>query len=239
MGLVKGGKLDQQCPNVLDHGVDRHRPTPSTLICRLDRQFFSDHQQLDTQLGCESLHVHGSRGALFKITLWSHGYTFVGKGAPVEFVASSKHEELIYSHLAPIQGLYVPVLLGSLRLRHPFSYDGIAEIVHLMFMNCVGRSFADQHDDFDRCQQLQKAEKSLQAIHKLNVLQGDPITGNMVEENGRVMFIDFERAKLQPRREPLGDISHNREPEQAKSPKSHCQYEYFEREKQRMRHGIQ
>ncbi|KAL6232749.1 hypothetical protein BDW75DRAFT_246950 [Aspergillus navahoensis] len=231
------GNLDQQCPNVSDHGVNRHQLTPATLIHRLDQQFFSDQQQLDTQLGCESLHVHGSRGPLFKITLWSHGYTFVAKGTPVEFVAGLKHEELIYSHLTSIQGIYIPVLLGSLRLRHPFSYDGIAEIVHLMFMSYVGKSLANRHD-FDRRQQIQKAEKSLQAIHKLNVLQGDPIPGNMVEENGRVMFIDFERAKLQPRRVPLGGVSHNHKHRQAKSPKSHNHYDCFEREKQRMRRGL-
>jgi hypothetical protein len=30
--------------------------------------------------------------------------------------------------------MYVPVLLGSLRLRRPSSYDGIAEIIHLMIV---------------------------------------------------------------------------------------------------------
>ncbi|KAL3469056.1 hypothetical protein BJX99DRAFT_242176 [Aspergillus californicus] len=240
LGLIKGGTLDRKCPNVSDHGVDRHRLTPATLIRHLDRQFFSDHQQLDTQLGCESLHVHGSRGALFKITLWSHGYTFVGKGTPIEFVAGSKHEELIYSHLAPIQGLFVPVLLGSLRLRHPFSYDGIAEIVHLMFMSYVGKPLVNRRD-LDCYQQIRKVEKSLQAIHQLNVLQGDPIPDNMVEENGRVMFIDFERAKLQTRRVPLGGISpnHKRKREiQAKFSDKHNHHDCFEREKQRMRRGL-
>ncbi|KAH8428822.1 uncharacterized protein LDX57_006501 [Aspergillus melleus] len=243
LGLIKGGTLDRKCPNVSDHGVDRHRLTPATLISQLDRQFFSDHQQLDTQIGCESLHVHGSRGALFKITLWSHGYTFVGKGTPVEFVTGSKHEELIYSHLAPIQGLYVPVLLGSLRLRHPFPYDGIAEIVHLMFMSYVGKPLANRRD-LDRCPQIhQQVEKSLHAIHELNVLQGDPIPGNMVEENGRVMFIDFERAKLQPRRLPLGGISPNHKRKReidfpAISQDKNSHHDCFEREKRRMRNAL-
>ncbi|KAL4748273.1 hypothetical protein BDW72DRAFT_156847 [Aspergillus terricola var. indicus] len=237
LGLAKGGKLDRQCPNVSDHGVDRHLLTPADLICRLDQQFFDDNQQLDTRLGCESLHVHGSRGALFKITLWSHGYTFVAKGTPVEFVAGLKHEELIYSHLSSIQGIYIPVLLGSLQLRHPFSYDGIAEIVHLMFMSYVGKTLANRHDS-DRCQYMKKAEKSLQEIHKLSVLQGDPIPGNMVEENGRVMFIDFERATLQPRRVPLGGISHNRTRGQVKGQKDHSHHDCFERERQRMRRGL-
>ncbi|KAL4985840.1 hypothetical protein BDW68DRAFT_164296 [Aspergillus falconensis] len=235
LGLIKGGKLDRQCPNVSDHGVNRHRLTPAALVHQLD-QFFSNQQQLDTQLGCESLHIHGSRGALFKITLWSHGYTFVAKGTPIEFVAGLEHEERIYSHLTSIQGIYVPVLLGSLRLRHPISYDGIAEIVHLMFMSYVGKTLANRHE-FDRHQRLQEAEKALQAVHKLNVLQGDPIPGNMVEENGRVMLIDFERAKLQPRRVPLGGVSHNHK-YQAKSPKNQNHDDCFESEKQRLRRGL-
>ncbi|KAL4758473.1 uncharacterized protein BDW70DRAFT_170360 [Aspergillus foveolatus] len=213
LGLVKGGQLDRQCPNVSAYG------------------------QLDTQLGCESLHVHGSCGAPFKFILWSHGYTFVEKGTPVEFVAGLKHEELIYSHLTSIQGVYVPVLLGSLRLRRPFSYDGIAEIVHLMFMSYAGKTLANWHDPY-RSQQVQKAEKSLQTIHELNVLQGDPIPGNMVEENGRIMFIDFERAELQPRRIPLGGISEIHKHKQNKGPKSRNHHDCFEREKQRMRNGL-
>ncbi|RAL00087.1 uncharacterized protein BO80DRAFT_435472 [Aspergillus ibericus CBS 121593] len=202
-----------------------------------DQQFFNDNQQLDTRLGCESLHVHGSRGALFKITLWSHGYTFVAKGTPVEFVTGLENEELIYSRLSSIQGRYIPVLLGSLKLRHPFSYDGIAEIVHLMFMSYAGKTLANCHDS-DRCQLMQKAEKSLQEIHKLGVLQGDPIPGNMVEENGRVMFIDFERATLQPPRAPLGGISHNHTRGQVKGPKGHSRHDCFDRERQRMRRGL-
>ncbi|KAA8648117.1 uncharacterized protein ATNIH1004_004000 [Aspergillus tanneri] len=239
LGLIKGGELDRKCPNVSDHGIDRHRLNRTTLIRRLDRQLSSNNLQLDSQLGCESLHVHGSRGALFKITLWSHGYTFVGKGVPIEFVKGSKYEELIYSYLTPIQGVSVPVLLGSLRLRCPFFYDGIAEIVHLMFMGFAGRTLASLHD-LDRDRLIQQAEKSLQAIHDLRVLQGDPISGNMVEENGRVMFIDFERATLQTRRIPLDGISPNQKRKREfcseKSPNKHlcC----FEREKQRMRHGL-
>ncbi|OJD13932.1 hypothetical protein AJ78_05669 [Emergomyces pasteurianus Ep9510] len=239
-GLITGSQLDRKCPNVMDHGVDRHQLTPSTLIHLLDLQLSNNNLQLDTQLGCDSLHIHGSRGALFKITLWSHGYTFVGKGVPVEFVQGSKHEQRVYSHLAPIQGVHVPVLLGSLELRRPFSYDGIAEIVHLMFMGYAGKTVAGRYD-LDRRQLTQQAEKSLQAIHELHVLQGDPIAGNLVEEDGRVMFIDFERATLQTRRVPLGSVSPNQ-----KHKREVCSLEKnwnnrldcFEREKRRMRNEL-
>lgn len=114
-----------------------------------------------------------------------------------------KHEELMYSHLTSIQGVCMAVLLGSLQLCCPFSYDSIMEIVHLMFMGYAGRTLASQHN-LNHHQLIQQAEKSLQAIHNLHVLQGDPIPGNMVKENSQVMFIDFERATLQTQRIPLG-----------------------------------
>jgi tRNA A-37 threonylcarbamoyl transferase component Bud32 len=98
----------------------------------------------------------------------------------------------------------VPDLLGSLRLQRPFPYDGIAEIVHLMCMGFAGRTLARQHV-LDRCQMIQRAEISLQAIHNLGVLHSDPIPGNMTwnEQNRCVMFIDFERSTLQNQRRML------------------------------------
>ena len=243
LGLIKGGELDQKCPNVSDHGIGRHQLNRTTLIRRLNRQLSNDNLQPDSKLGCESLHMHGTRGALFKITLWSHGYTCVGKGAPVEFVEGSKREELVYSYLTPVQGISVPVLLGSLRLRRPFYYDGIAEIVHLMLMGYAGRKLARQHD-LDRSRMVQQAENSLQAIHNLGVLHRDPIPGNLIwnEENGRVMFIDFERAAVQNRRRvPLGCISPNQNGRWKLHPWKKSPNERpdcFELEKQRMIRGL-
>jgi thiamine kinase-like enzyme len=128
-----------------------------------------------------------------------------------------------------------------MRLRRPFSYDSIAEIIHLMIMGYAGRTLAGQHD-LDHDQLVQKAENYLQAIQKLGVLHGDPIPGNMIwnEENGRVMFIDFERATLQPRRLPLGGISLNRKRNQAifQEKRPNTGLDCFKRETRRMRHGL-
>ncbi|KAL4893407.1 hypothetical protein BDV59DRAFT_30432 [Aspergillus ambiguus] len=243
LGLISGGELDWKCPNVSAHGIDRHRLNRTALIRRLNQQLSGDILRPDTKLGCESLHMHGRRGALFKITLWSHGYTFVGKGAPVEFVDRVKNEELVYSRLTPIQGTFVPVLLGSLRLRHPFSYDGIAEMVHLTCMGFAGRTLARKHA-LDRRKIIQRAEISLQAIHNLGVLHSDPIPGNMTwnEQDRCVMFIDFERSTLQSQgRMPLGTITSNQKRklevgnlERSPNKRLNC----FEREKRRMINGL-
>uniref|UniRef100_A0A093VMC0 Reticulocyte-binding protein 2 like a n=1 Tax=Talaromyces marneffei PM1 TaxID=1077442 RepID=A0A093VMC0_TALMA len=239
-GLRCKGPLDERCPNVTEHGVDRHRLNTKMFIKLLDRQLSRDPDP-NTELGCESLHVHGTRGALFKITLWSHGYTFVGKGVPTDFVECAKREEIMYSHLREIQGQFVPIVFGGLNLRRPFSYDGIVMMVHLTLMSYVGRNPARQHE-IDEAQLIAQAEKSLRAIHDLGVLHSDPIPDNMIwnEENQRVMFIDFERAQYQ-KRVPLGTITANQKRKRVisvwdKSPnkRSDC----FQRELSRMRSAL-
>ena len=162
------------------------------LIKLLDQQLSEDLDP-NKELRCESLYIHSTRGALFKITLWLHGYTFVGKGVPINFIECARQEEMIYSHLCAIQGQYVLVVFGGIDLRRPFSYDGIAMMVYLTLMSYAGRNLARQHE-MDEAVLIAQAETSLRAIHNLGVLYSDPIPGNMIwnEENQRVMFIDFE-----------------------------------------------
>jgi hypothetical protein len=111
------------------------------LIKLLDRQLSEDPDP-NKELGRESLYIHGTRGALFKITLWSHGYTFVGKDVPIDFIECAKREEIMYSRLRAIQGQCVPIVLGSLNLCRPFSYDGIAMMVRLTLMSYAGKNLA-------------------------------------------------------------------------------------------------
>ncbi|OQE15822.1 hypothetical protein PENFLA_c030G10051 [Penicillium flavigenum] len=245
LGLVTRGSLDQKCPNVLDHGVDRHPISKATLIRLLDRQFFG--QDLgpdveDVEMGSESLHIHGTRGALFKVTLLSHGYTFVGKGVPIEFFEHIQHEERMYSRLRSLQEVHVPVVLGGITLRRSISYDGIVDIVHFMLMGYAGRTLAKRHE-IEPDQLIRLAEVSLHAIHGLGVLHSDPIAGNMVynEDSGRIMFIDFERAEFQKRRPALESLSPNQKRKQAtdaceKNPIKHANC--FELETRRMRHAM-
>jgi hypothetical protein len=234
-GLQRGGPLDRKCPNAIEHGVDRHRLNAKTLIKLLDQQLSMDPDP-NTELGCESLHIHGTRGALFKITLWSHGYTFVGKGVPAGFVGCAKREERMYSRLIAIQGKYVPVVLGGLNIRRPFSYDGIAMMVHLTLMSYAGRALAGRHG-FDRTQLVEKAETALRAIHSHGVLHSDPNLGNMMM-NEEFMFIDFERAQYQNPRAPLGLLSPNQKRKRESSTLdkgSKKRPNFFERERSRMR----
>lgn len=91
------------------------------------------------ELGRKSLHVNGTRGALFKITLWSHGYTFGGKRC------SSWVCEKVEARTASVFKYYPNTRHTgtngtSLNLRRSFSYDGIAEMAHFLFLSHVGRA---------------------------------------------------------------------------------------------------
>ncbi|KAH6645599.1 hypothetical protein BKA67DRAFT_541795 [Truncatella angustata] len=80
LGLVRKGRLDGTCPNVLlhrqanlaaaDHLIDREEFL-RLLFQRLQESL--DH-------GISRLDVGGSRGVLFKVSLMAYGYTFVAKG---------------------------------------------------------------------------------------------------------------------------------------------------------------
>lgn len=51
---------------------------------------------------CKDLSIQGSRGALFQITLASHGYSLVGKGTRDVFVSDLMHEGRMYDRLQSI-----------------------------------------------------------------------------------------------------------------------------------------
>ncbi|OAA65097.1 Protein kinase-like domain protein [Akanthomyces lecanii RCEF 1005] len=238
-GLQSQASLDPSCPNVRDHGVDRHQLNPATLIRRLSEQFSPRELHPDTQLGCKSLHIHGTRGALFKVSLLSHGYTCIGKGAPAEFVSELKHEESVYARLARIQGTHVPVVLGGLDVPL-FSYDGIVQIVRFMLMSYVGapvagtiKKYPDRRDTLIRA-----AERSLRAVQKCGVLHSDLLPDNIMwsREDDRVMLIDFERATIPEQRTPLMPMSSNRKRKRVdEMAKSRNNSPAFEREARKLR----
>jgi hypothetical protein len=65
---------------------------------------------LDMWAGLEArtvpLHMKGSRGALFKVRLSSHGYTLVAKRMANVECKYLVHESKVYDYLRPIQGLH-------------------------------------------------------------------------------------------------------------------------------------
>ncbi|OAA34931.1 Protein kinase-like domain protein [Cordyceps fumosorosea ARSEF 2679] len=241
-GLKTQAPLDPTCPNVSVHGVNRHRLSLAALIRRLSKQFSPQDLHPDTQLGCKSLHTNGTRGALFKVTLLSHGYTFVGKGVPAEFVGYSKHEESVYAHLAEIQGLHVPVVLGGLDVPSLY-YDGIVQIVRIMLMSYAGAPIARAITQWPehRDRMIRKAEISLRAVQRCGVLHSDLIPDNILRNsrNDQVMLIDFERAAIPEQRTPLMPVPSNRKRKRVdQSAKSQRESVAFDREFRRLRNHL-
>lgn len=216
-GLLQRDRLDPQCPNRglhpstkrLRHTIDA--PTLRVLL----------RNQLDTDMdhNCTPLDIQGARGALFKLTLASHGYTLVGKGTVRAFIPDLCHEGRVYGRLRKLQGTCVPVCLGSLDCIYPYEYDIGVEIVHFLLLSWggVALNWTEYFACNEKINQMEDQLKALGVEHKdercLNVLQD--------ETHGQLMLIDFERATVSQSdsaeagqakkgaKVPLGEVSSN------------------------------
>ena len=216
LGILDQAELDDQCPNVLDHAQEgthgHHNLDSQDFLWLIQDQLFKDR---DTD--CEPWWVQGARGAMFKVTLTSHGYTVAAKATVFAFVTDLKHEAGVYECLRKLQGTYVPVCLGGVDLLKPYYYRGV-ELIHMMFMAWGGRSLGRCGPSLGLIGEdvSQMAAEGVEAMHALGVLHRDLALRNMLwnEECGRVMFVDFERSVVfetkQKQRQPLGVISGNR-----------------------------
>ena len=191
-GLLQRDRLDPQCPNRglhpstkrLRHTIDA--PTLRVLL----------RNQLDTDMdhNCTPLDIQGARGALFKLTLASHGYTLVGKGTVRAFIPDLCHEGRVYERLRKLQGTCVPVCLGSLDCIYPYEYDIGVEIVHFLLLSWggVALNWIEYFACTEKINQMEDQLKALGVEHRdercLNVLQD--------ETHGQLMLIDFERATV-------------------------------------------
>ena len=202
MGIIQEGALDEKCPNVREHGKAHHHLNRETFMRKIRRLF---HDQLDY---CEEMNIHGARGALFKVKLPGYGYTVIAKATGVECVGDLMHESAIYHRLLPIQGKYVPVHLGDIKVDSLLYYAGAVRIVHMMFLSFGGFPIRSPIPTALAAEAI----RGLQAIHQLGVLQKDPAARNILVHPDRpgMTWIDFERATLFSRRVTLGSLSANR-----------------------------
>ena len=101
------------------------------------------YQQLfkDLDNDCMQVRIHGAREALFMVKLTLYGYTVAVKCITVDSIAHLKREAIIYERLRPIQGVHVPVYLGSVDLdqSYLYIYDGICELVLLRQGPCLNK----------------------------------------------------------------------------------------------------
>ncbi|KAG6139348.1 hypothetical protein E4U12_007452 [Claviceps purpurea] len=226
LGLVQGGPLDLECPNVGHHcrsdaseagaGLPKRHPVDHTEWLRLLQDQFK--QSLDEGITYQS--IVGARGALFKVTLLAYGYTFVSKGTVAGHIKHLEHEMRVYERLKPIQGRYVPVFLGTMDLRTVDKDYWIyfeTYVVHMMFMSWGGflldEDKMDGLDVLDDVAWIDEGIEAIDAVHEVGVLHRDVRWANILynpHTNG-IMLIDFERAELFNEPEPSGEESHKEE----------------------------
>ncbi|EXU95373.1 protein kinase [Metarhizium robertsii] len=159
----------------------------------------------------------GSRGVLFRVTLLTYGYTFVGKGTVRAFIKDLEHEAAVYERLEPAQGVSIPVFLGTVDLRAMnkiYYYDHRVYIVHLMFLSWGGYKLDDVRIAHGLGKRLAgQTLQSLRSMHSQGVVHNDVRGANMLfnPETNRIMVIDFERAELvQPPRRALAQLVPNK-----------------------------
>ncbi|KAL2357208.1 hypothetical protein BJ546DRAFT_1113171 [Cryomyces antarcticus] len=199
VGLVHGLSLDEACPNVSAHRL--HKAGTDHSLSKI-----SFKHAMKTQLaksrdhGCEPLGKQGARGALFKLTLLSHGYTYVAKGTVHAFTEDLKHEASVYRRLRNVQGQLVPVYLGSLSLDRPYFLDFGVKIVRMLMMSWVGeqakQDFTGKVSRWGLSLLDDKSNAAVNELRKRGVEHNDARPPNMLwnEENGCVMLVDFERS---------------------------------------------
>lgn len=150
---------------------------------------------------------------MFKITLVSHGYSFVAKGKVKAFVVDLRHEGHMYNRLESLQGSAVPVCLGNMDLNRTYFLGVGVKIVHMMFMAWGGDNLYKHTPSVPSARLGKEKQRSMDEIRQLGVIHKDERLANMLwnESQDRVMLIDYERAVFSAAkrtREPI-EVSQN------------------------------
>ena len=216
LGLIRGHTLDNKCPNVKAHPKRARYYSRNTTngIFKGRRQRNNWHaidqpalaRLLDEQLqrpernhngGFKSLDRSGWAGALFRLELLSHGYTFVGKGTVEPLVPVLEFEADMYKRMNTIQGKVIPVYLGSVDLTSAFHLTTRTAIVHLMLLSWGGEEAWRCGIEPERL--WLETIRTNHEVAALGVQQGDLRPQNVLwnSELDRAILIDFEFAHIE------------------------------------------
>jgi hypothetical protein len=189
-GLMRGGPLDKQCPNVHCHAREHIGRLQFLRLIRI---------QLATDRGrnadCMPICISSAISTLFKVRLSSHGYTVVAKGVETSQVHHLRRENELYDRLEEIQGKYVPVCLGIADLDLPWYHFG-GKFNHLMFLGLGGQPIRKCITYGNKTSLTNAVVDAFRAMHKFRVLHFDPDPRTILynTEQKRVMIADLERA---------------------------------------------
>lgn len=213
LGLIRGYVLDKKCPNVeahrkkaRDYGRNnkymsrrlrnkRHALDQPTLARLIEEQLQRPERE---DIGViQSLDRSGWAGALFRLELVSHGYTFVGKGTVQPLMQALHTEAEMYKRMDAIQGKAIPVYLGSIDLQAAFHLTSRVAIVHLMLLSWAGEEAWQCGIKAERLW-LETARTNAE-VAALGVQQADLRRQNVLWnfELDRAILIDFEYAHVE------------------------------------------
>ncbi|KAG6112733.1 hypothetical protein E4U13_004161 [Claviceps humidiphila] len=191
-GLAFGGPLDENCPNVKDHGskhIDRQE-----FLRLMGEQLVGD----EAHDHCKPINASGHIGYLFKIRLPSHGYTLVAKAVALGDGAPLLHEEKMYNHLRDLQGRFIPVCPGLITLHGVFgcqAYDFTA-FRHFLFLSYAGQPVLKALSEVDNSV-VSQVLATLAQLHQHRVMHHDAAPRNMLYDDctDRYMIVDLEMSK--------------------------------------------
>lgn len=194
LGLKKRRRLDESCPNVDSHRVNKnskfHSTTSNGLVQLLKNQL--DHC-IDHAVrigGC------GSSGVPFKLTCERFGYTIVGKGTTCSSWPQVSREADVYRVLSPVQGSAVPVFIGKVDLDKWYFLHEAGRIQHMILMAWGGEII--ETTDINPIIRMESIGRAQEDIASLGVKHQDLHGANILwnRELGRAMIIDFNHCEV-------------------------------------------
>ncbi|KAL8910202.1 MAG: hypothetical protein Q9171_004500 [Xanthocarpia ochracea] len=210
LGITRRRPLDVNCPNIEAHRswtISQYSKPSFQQLHAITGAEFPElvRAQLaqDLDVNCKPMGIQGARGALFRITLESHGYTFVAKGTVYAFIPQLLHEAKVYQRLKRLQGRAVPVYLGNINLVQKYYLTLGVRIRHMMLLSWGGElsGYNDEEKPTDSVGRMIRREafRTLREIEDEGVDQRDFRPPNLLwnAEVQRVMVIDFERAVIE------------------------------------------
>ncbi|KAG6093357.1 hypothetical protein E4U31_006817 [Claviceps sp. LM219 group G6] len=202
-GLAFGGPLDENCPNVKDHG-NKHINRQEFL--RLMREKLQSKEAHDH---CKPINASGHIGHLFKVRLSPHGYTLVAKAVELCHGAPIIHEEKMYNHLRDLQGRFIPACPGLVELNVSFrgEADSCLPFRYFLFLSYAGQPVLKALSEVDNSV-VSQVLATLAQLHQCRVMHYDAAPRNMLYDNrtDRYMVVDLEMSKLIDR-EVLGAMN--------------------------------
>ena len=194
-GMMRGGLIDPSCPFLASHQIENNKHTidPTKFASLVQEQLAKDMDH-----NCEVLGHPGTTGALFRITLASHGYRFIGKGTVKAYVARLKREAWFYEKLGPLQGREIPVCMGGIDLVDRYYLTLGVSIRHMLLMGWGGVDMEELERESDRMQDRSGVQMraALAKMRRLGVVHGDTADRNLLwnKDLKQTLLIDFERA---------------------------------------------